>query len=142
MISYYCNDSLLELTNVRSLVDLTRQFLEIVTEDGAEIELTIERSRMDPNASLAAAVDASLAERRRSLRGFELVSQGEREYPGVVGIEARLTFVDRERGPRFVHELHCALDSMRIAYIGSSRLAQANACDAWMQTTLQSIKLR
>lgn len=142
MISYYCNDSLLELSNVRSLVDLTRQFLEIVTEDGAELELVIERFRGTENVSLAAAVESSLAERKRSLRGFETVSLAEREYPNVIGVEARLSYVDKERGPRFVHEFYCTLDTTRIGYFGSCRMPHAAACDEWMQTTLESLKLR
>lgn len=142
MIPYYCNESMLQLPNVRSMVDLTRQFLELVTEEGAELELVIERVRMAENVSLAACVDATLAERKRSVRGFEIVSVTEREYPDVVGVEARLTYVDKERGPRFVHEFHCAPESMRLSYFGSCRLAQATACDQWMQATLESIKLR
>ncbi|NUP10792.1 MAG: hypothetical protein HOW73_32510 [Polyangiaceae bacterium] len=142
MIPYYCNEAMMELHNVRSFTDLTRQLLEIVTEEGAELELVIERLRTTPTTTLAASVEARIAERRRSTRGFELVSMNERAYPDVVGIEARFTFVDKERGPRFVHEFHCALDATWMVYQGSCRLAHAAACDGWMQPTLESIKLR
>lgn len=142
MTPYYCNEAMLELHNVRTLVDHTRQRLEIVTEDGAELELVIERLPMNPQQSLQVAVEARVAERRRSLRGFELVSMTERGYPDVIGIEARVTFIDKELGPRFVYEFHCALDATWMVYQGACRLAHAAACDAWMPATLQSLKLR
>ncbi|MBK6520656.1 MAG: hypothetical protein IPM79_12325 [Polyangiaceae bacterium] len=142
MIPYYCNEAMLELADVRGLVDLTRHFLQVVTEAGVEIELTIERVRLQPSQSLAAAVESSLAERKRSLRGFQLVSSTECAYPDVSGVEARLTFVDKERGPRFVHEFHCVLDATWMVYQGACRLSHATACDEWMQSTLQSLKLR
>ena len=142
MIPYYCNEAMLELADVRGLVDLTRHFLQVVTEAGVEIELTIERVRLQPSQSLAAAVESSLAERKRSLRGFQLVSSTECAYPDVSGVEARLTFVDKELGPRFVHEFHCAPDTTWIVDQGSCRLPHAAHCDAWMQTVVESLQLR
>lgn len=142
MIPYYCNEAVLQLQNVHGLVDRTRQLLEVVTQDGVELQLVIEREELGPDTSLAAKIEASLAERRRSLRGFEIVSATEREYPEVVGTEARLTYVHKERGPLFVHEFHCLLDRTRLTFIGTSRLAHATACDQWMQTTLHYLKLR
>jgi len=142
MTPYYCNEAMLELPKVASLVDLTRQFLQIVTEDGAEVELVIERARATAGQSLTSFVEAGLAQRRRSQRGFEIMSLTQREYPDVRGVEARLTFIDKEHGPRFVHEFHCALGSMWIAYQGTCRLAQATHCDEWMQTVVKSLKLR
>lgn len=141
MTAYYCNEAMIELPDVRSLVDLTRQSLQIVTEDGAEIELVVERARAT-DQTLKAVVEARIAERRRSVRGFELLSCTERRYPDVIGIEARLTLVDRQRGPRFVHELHCAMNATWFTYQGTSGLPHAARCDQWMQSVLQSIKLR
>lgn len=140
MIPYYCNDAVLQLHNVHSLVDLTRQCLEIVTGEGAELQLVIERVRMTPNVSLAASVEASLAERGRSLRGFELVSVTQRDYSEVTGTESRLTFLDKDRDSLFLHEFHYEVERTWIH--GSCRLAHAAACDEWMQTTLQYLKLR
>ncbi len=142
MISYYCNEAVLQLQDVYSLVDLTRQHLEIVTETGAELQLVIERKLHAPTSTLAAAVEASITERRRSVRGFELLSVTEREYPAVIGSEARLTFIDKDRGPVFHHEFHCVVDRMLIAYVGSCRMPRATVCDQWMQTALHSMKLR
>ena len=142
MIPYYCNDAILQLPNVYSLVDLTRQFLEIVTVEDTELQLVIERARMAPDMSLQAAVDASIAERKRSQRGFELVSLSEREYPAVTGVEACVTFVDRERGPRFLHEFHCVVAETRVAYLCTSRLAHAPVCEQWMHTMLEHLTLQ
>lgn len=142
MISYFCNEAVLQLEDVYSLVDRTRQQLEIVTESGVELQLVIERTPMTSTTTLASAVEASISERRRSLRGFELLSATQREYPAVIGTEARLTYIDKERGPLFHHEFHCVIDRSLIAYVGSCRLAHAAACDPWMQSALHSIKLR
>lgn len=140
MNPYYCNEAVLQLPEVHSLVDLTRQNLQLVTQEGVELSLVIERSR--PSTTLAAAVEASLAERKRSLRGFELASLTDREYPEVVGKEARVTYVDKDRGPLFFHEFHCVINGTLVVYSCSCRLALATACDAWMQTMLQYLKLR
>ncbi len=142
MILYFCNEAVLELHKLHSMIDLTRQCLELRTEDGVELHFVIERARPGAAVALAASVEASLAERRRSVRGFELVSVTEREYPDVTGVEARMTYIDRDRGPLFAYELHSILDGTRITFQGSSRVAHATACDEWMQTTLRHLKLR
>lgn len=142
MILYFCNEAVLELHRVLGFVDLTRQCLELRTEDGTEITFVVERARPGASAPLATAVEASLAERRRSVRGFDLVSVTEREYPDLTGIEARMTYIDKDRGPIFVYELHSMLEGTKITFQGSSRLPHASACDEWMQTTLQKLKLR
>ncbi len=142
MISYFCNEAVLQLHDLHSLVDLTRQCLELRTEQGAELQLVIERGRPTPSTSVAASVESSVAERRRSLRGFELLSAREREYPEVTGTEVRLTYIDKDRGPLFVHEFHCTIDTRPVVYQGSCRVAHATACDEWMQTTLHYLKLR
>lgn len=142
MNPYYCNDAVLQLHNVHSLRDRTRQCLEIVTQEGAELELVIERAPLAPNATLASEVDASIAERKRSVRGFELASVTPRDYPEVSGTEARMTHFDKERGPIFFHEFHYQVEGTRVLYSCRSRLAQATICDQWMQTTLQTLRLR
>jgi hypothetical protein len=139
---YYCNDAVIQLHDVHSFVDLTRQCLQIVTQDGAELELVIERLPIAPSPTLAGAVEASLAERRRSVRGFELASLTARDYPEVSGSEARLTYLDKERGPVFFHEFHYEVEGTRVVYSCRSPLAQAARCDRWMQTMLQQLRLR
>lgn len=142
MTPYHCNEAILQLPSVRILVDVTRQVLDIVTEDGVELQFVIARVPVTASLSLAASVEEGVAERMRSLRGFQLVSSTEREYPEVTGVEVRVTYVDKERGPMFIHEFHCVLGGTRIGYHGSCRLAHAAACDEWMQLMLQDLKLR
>ncbi|MBL8740307.1 MAG: hypothetical protein JNK04_04405 [Myxococcales bacterium] len=142
MTPYHCNEAILQLRNVRSMVDLSRQLLNIVTEDGVELELVIIHVPAKPDETLKAAVEEGIAERKRSLRGFQVVSMAEREYPAVVGMEIRWTFVDRRRGPLFTYELHCILEGMRIGYHGTVALADAAACDEWMQMMLEELRLR
>lgn len=142
MIPYHCNEAILQLRNVRTMVDLTRQLLGIITEDGVELELVIVRVPVTAGKSLKASVDEGVAERKRSLRGFELASSGEREYPAVIGIEVRWTHVDSRRGPLFTYEFHCVIDGMRTGYHGTVALADAATADEWMQLMLEDLKLR
>ncbi len=142
MIPYYCNDAVLQLPELHSLVDLSKHCLELVTAEGAELRLEIDRARTPANTTLQSYVESSLAERRRSQRGFELLSLTSREYPEVVGTEARLTHVDKDRGPLFRHEFHCALQHMIIGYVGICRLGHAAACDQFMQTMLQNLRFQ
>ncbi len=142
MIPYYFNEAMLALPSARSLVDLSRQHLEVVTEEGVAIDLIIGRRRAKEGEVLRTVVEATLADRRRTLRGFELGQVVEREYPGVVGIEVTLSFVDQQRGPRFYHELHCMLEGLQLGFHGISSRADAAVCDAWMRAMLGGLKLR
>ncbi len=142
MIPYNCNEAILQLRNVRTMVDLTRQLLGIITEEGVELEVSIARVPMAANPSLKVFVEEGIAERKRSLRGFELVSTAEREYPAFIGVEVRSTYVDARRGPLFTYEFHCVIDRMRTGYHGTVALADAAACDEWMQLMLHELKLR
>ena len=142
MIPYYINEAMLQLPKVARLHDMTRQFLEVVTEDGAELDLVIARVQATPGQNLRAAVEADLADRRRSLRGFELLSIEQRERAGLPGVEVRLRFVDKGRGPLFHHEFHSIVDGQRIGFHGISKGEHAAACDAWMVQMLESLRLR
>ncbi len=142
MTPYHCNEAILQLRNVRTMVDLTRQLLGIVTEDGVELELVIVRTPATAGQSLKVAVDEGVAERKRSLRGFEVVSSTERDYPALIGMEVRVTHVDSRRGPRFTHEFHCVIGGLRTGFHCTCRLADAPACDEWMQLMLEDLALR
>jgi len=142
MIPYHCNEATLLLPNVRSCVDLSRQRVEVVTEDGAEITLIIARALLTSALDLSASVEADVADRRRSLRGFELHSATEREYPELIGVEARLSFIDAQRGRLFHHEFHCVVEQLRMGYYAICRFEHAGQCDAWIETVLQNLRLR
>ncbi len=141
MNSYYCNDVALQLPNVQSVVDLTRHCLEIVTTDGSPFELVIERAKLKPDTTIEGIVESSLAERKRSLRGFEVASVTARSYPDVSGVEVLVTFIDKERGPLFQLEFHTAAGETRIAYLCSCKVAYAAECQQWMEAMLQELTL-
>jgi hypothetical protein len=141
MTPYYCNDLVLHLPDVQSAVDGSRHCLKIVTTEGVELELVIERGPKKPNTTLSSVVEGSVAERRRSLRGFEVESVRERSFPEVAGIEIYSTYVDKERGPLAVVEFHSELEDTHVIYRGSCRVARATACQQWMEVMLEELAL-
>jgi hypothetical protein len=140
--TYYFNEAAIDLGDIESFVDSTRQQLQFATPDGAELRLEIERSALASGLTLTAAVDALVAENLRSLRQFEVTSRSECAYEDVQGIEVIMTFVEKERGPVFVHEFHCLVGQQRLSHRVSSRLRHAAVCDEWMRAALQSLRLR
>jgi len=142
MTSFFFNEAVLRLPDVASVVDRSRQFLEVVTEDGAAIDLLIARAKLPEKATLRSAVDADLAEHQRSLHGFQLLSKEERTYEALTGIEVRIRFIDKARGPAFHHEFHSLIGDRRIGFHGIAKMGDADACDAWMRATLASMTLR
>lgn len=139
---YYFNEAVIDLGGIESFVDLTRQQLQFATPSGAELRLEIERSALASGFTLMAAVDALVAENLRSLRQFEVTSRSVSTYAEVQGIEVTVTFVEKERGPVFVHEFHCLLGQHHLSHRASSRLQHAALCDEWMRAALQSLRLR
>lgn len=142
MNPYYFNEAMIDLGDIESFVDSTRQHLQFVTPGGAELRLEIERSALASGLTLTAAVDALVAENLRSLRQFELTARSVCAYGEVSGIELTVTFVEKERGPVFVHEFHCLVGWHRLSHRASSRLQHANLCDEWMRAALESLRLR
>jgi hypothetical protein len=139
---YYFNEAAIDLGDIDSFVDSTRQHLQFATPGGAELQLEIERSTLASGLTLTAAVDALVAENLRSLRQFELTSRSVCTYEEVQGIEVTVTFVEKDRGPVFVHEFHCLVGQQRLSFRASSRLRHAALCDEWMRAALQSLRLR
>ncbi len=142
MLPYYCNEAMLLLPNVRSVVDSSRHALEIVTEEGAKLDLVIARIRTEPGENLRDAIDRGLADQERSLRGFQLLAKTDAEYGGLVGIEVRARFVDKLRGPVFHHTFHTVVENDRVGFFAIASLQHAAACDAWMVTMLSNLKSR
>jgi hypothetical protein len=140
---YYFNEAAIDLGDVDGFVDSTRQHLQFATPGGAELQLEIERSALASGLTLMAAVDALVAENLRSLRQFELTSRSVCSYEEVQGIEVTVTFVEKDRGPVFVHEFHCLVEQQRrLSLRASSRLRHADLCYEWMRAALQSLRLR
>lgn len=142
MNTYYFNEAAIDLGDIESFVDSTRQHLQFATPGGAELRLEIERSALASGLTLTAAVDALVAENLRSLRQFEVTSRSECAYEEIQGIEVTMTFVEKERGPVFVHEFHCLAGEQRLSHRASSRLRHAALCDEWMRAALQTLRLR
>lgn len=142
MNPYYFNEAVIDLGDIEYFVDSTRQQLQFTTPGGAEVRLEIERSALASGVSLTAAVDALVAENLRSLRQFELTSRTVCTYAEVEGIEVIVAYVEKDRGPVFVHEFHCRVGQCRLSHRASSRLRHAALCDEWMRAALQSLRLR
>lgn len=142
MVSYYCNEAMLLLPNVRSVTDCTRHVLEVVTEEGAKITMVIARLRNTPEESLRATIDKGLAEQERSRAGYKLLSKSEVEYGGLLGIETKVRFMEKEAGPTFHYGFHTIIEQDRVGFFGISSVAEATACDAWMVETLTNLRIR
>lgn len=141
MTPYYCNDLVLHLPDVQRVVDASRHCLAITTTDGVDLSLVIERAPKKPGSTLASVVEASVAERKRSLRGFEVESIRERSFPEITGVEIYFAYVDKERGPLAVVEFHSELGDARVTYHCSCRVAQAAAGQQWMEVMLEELAL-
>jgi hypothetical protein len=139
--SYHFNEASLVLPDAYGLADRSRQMLEIETSTGTKLTLIVARGTADDD-SLAAFLEKGLAEHRRSLRGFNLLSCTERRYPDLEGVELRFQFVDKKMGPMFHHEFHCAFGSYRLGFHVISAVADAETCDGWAQAMLESVNLR
>lgn len=141
MTPYYCNDVVLHLPEVQAVVDRSRHCLKIVTTEGVELELVIERGPKKPNTTLASVVEGSIAERRRSLRGFEVESVRERSFPEISGVEIYFVYIDKEQGPLAVVEFHSELGDTHVVHRGSCRVARASVCQQWMEVMLEELAL-
>jgi hypothetical protein len=143
MNTYYFNEAAIDLGDINSFVDSSLQRLQFATPGGAELRLEIERSALASSVTLTAVVDALVAENLRSLPQFELTSRDVCSYEEVQGIEMTVTFVEKDRGPVFVHEFHCLVEQQRrLSLRASSRLRHADLCFEWMRAALQSLRLR
>lgn len=142
MLPYYCNEAMVLLPSVQSMIDRTRHAIEVVTEDGVALDLVIARIALAPDETLHGAVDKALEEQRRSLRGFQILSKTEGEYAGLFGVELKTRFFDASHGPRFHHAFHTVIDGERVGFFGISTMEDAPACEAWMSTLLSNLKVR
>jgi hypothetical protein len=142
MTSYHFNEAMFALPEVERLVDHSRQFLEITTEDGSTLDLVIARTPVIEGQPLRTAVENGLTEQRRSLRAFSVLSAREREYPALHGIEVRLRFIDKSEGPIYHHEFHTLMGHTRVGFHAICAVARADYCDSWMEALLESVKTR
>lgn len=142
MLPYYCNEAMLLLPKVASMVDSSRHALSIVTEDGAKVDLVIARVRAEKDESLRAVIESGIQDQARSRRGFQLLSKEDATYAGWDGIQVRSRFIDKLRGPVFHHVFHTRVDLDRVGFFAISSIEEAAACDAWMATMLANLTPR
>lgn len=142
MTTYLFNEAQFDLPEIESVVDRSRQFLEIKTEDGSKISLVIARAPAKEGEELRTVVEAGIAEQRRLLRAFTVLSAKERTYSATSGIEVRLRFIDKAEGPIYHHEFHTVFGDTRVGFHAICAVARAEYCDAWMETLLESVSLR
>ncbi len=142
MTTYLFNEAQFDLPEVSRLIDRSRQFLELETEDGSKISLVIARAPAKEGDVLRTVVEAGIAEQRRLLRAFTVLSAKERDYSSMHGIEVRLRFIDKKEGPIYHHEYHTVFGNTRVGFHAICPVARAEYCDAWMETVLESVSLR
>ena len=142
MTTYLFNEAQFDLPEISSLIDRSRQFLEIKTEDGSKISLVIARAPAKEDDVLRTVVENGIAEQRRLLRAFTVLSAKEREYNAMQGIEVRLRFIDKNEGPIYHHEYHTVFEDTRVGFHAICAVARAEYCDAWMEAVLESVSLR
>ena len=146
MIPYFMDEARLVLPNASSVRDRTYHALDVVTHDGTELGLAVSRAPLPAGRTLREVVEASLESAQRELLGYRMLSAEERSYDACAGLEVRIRFLDdAARGverPVFHHQFHCALDGKWLTFIGSSRLSDIEACDAWMIELVSSMTLR
>lgn len=138
---YSFNDAQLVLPDAPLWIDRSRQLIEVETSNGTKLTLIIARAPAD-RTPLGDFLEMGLAEHKRSLRGFNLLSVTERRYPQLLGVELRFQFLDKNLGPIFHHEFHCVIGPDRVGFHIVSAVADAEECDAWSQAMLESVSLR
>ncbi len=142
MTTYLFNEAQFDLPEISSLIDRSRQFLEITTEDGSKISLVIARAPAKEGEELRTVVEAGISEQRRLLRAFTVLSAKERDYSAMRGIEVRLRFIDKSEGPIYHNEYHTVFGDTRVGFHAICPVSRAEYCDAWMETLLESVSLR
>ncbi|NUP05375.1 MAG: DcrB-related protein [Polyangiaceae bacterium] len=142
MTPFYFNEAMVTLPGVAGMVDRSRQYLEIETVEGAKLELVIARAPLDADESLEAAVEKGIADQRRMLRAFTLLSKSEQTHAGMAGIEVHLRFIDPDVGPIYHYEFHSVVGDDRIGFHGICAVSHMEACDTWMRSVLESVRLR
>lgn len=143
-MEFFMNEAALVLPGVKRIVDRTVHEVDIVVEDGVELQFAVTRTPLDPGEGpLEEQLGVLMAARERSLRGFVVLSLEQRAYAHVAGIEVRLRFRG-EAGLLFQHQLHCAVESATgktwLAFHCQAPLESAEACDRWMAEALESVR--
>lgn len=141
MSAYYIDEGAFELPAGLDYVDRSVNVIEAPGAEGAEFGLLIERRPIAAGKSLADVVSELRAEQATKLRGHVALGEGERAVDGLRALETRLRW-RHGRGPVFHFQVHVALGAVCLTMTASSRNERADACSAWMDALLSTLRFR
>ncbi|MEZ4297357.1 MAG: DcrB-related protein [Polyangiaceae bacterium] len=141
MTAYYFDEGVFELPAGLDYVDRTVHILEAPGEEGAELGLTMERRPIPEGKSLLDVVGEMRREQELKLRGYALLSEGERSMDGLLSLETRLRW-RHPKGPVYHLQVHIPLGGTCLTLTASSRWERADACTAWAETLLSTLRFR
>ena len=141
MTAYYMDEGVFDLPAGLDYVDKTVHMIEAPGKDGAEFGLLIERRPIPPGKSLADVVRSLREEQAVKLRGHVGVGEGERTIGGIPSLVTRLRW-RHAKGPVYHSQAHIPLGNVCLTMTASSRNERREACDAWMDTLLSTLRFR
>lgn len=142
MTAYYIDEGVFELPGGLDYVDRSINIIEAPGADGhAEFGLLVERRPIPAGQSLADVVARVRAEQATKLRGHVAIGVGERDVGGLFAMETRLRW-RHQRGPVFHFQVHVPLGTTCLTMTASSRNERADACVAWMEALLSTLRFR
>jgi hypothetical protein len=140
--AYYIDEGVFELPAGLDYLDRSVNIIEAPGPDGhAEFGLLVERRPIAPGKSLADVVSELRAEQATRLRGHVPVGAGERTVGGLFAMETRLRW-RHQRGPVYHFQVHVPLGVTCLTMTASSRHERADACNAWMEALLSTLRFR
>lgn len=141
MTAYYIDEGAFDLPAGLDYVDRSVHMIEAPGKDGAELGLLIERRPIPSGKSLSDVVASLRAEQAVKLRGHVAIGEGERVVGGFPSLETRLRW-RHAKGPVYHFQVHVPLGSVCLTMTASSRHERREACDAWMDALLSTLRFR
>ncbi len=141
MTAYYIDEGAFELPAGLDYVDRSIHVIEAPGKEGAELGLMIERRPIPAGKSLLEVVTEMREEQATKLRGHAPIGEGERAVSGVRSLETRLRW-RHAKGPVYHFQVHVPLGGTCLTLTASSRHDRREACDAWMETLLATLRFR
>lgn len=141
MTPYYIDEGAFELPPGLDYVDRTVHVIEAPGKEGAELGLTIERRPIEPGKSLLDAVAEIREEQATKLRGHVAMGEGERAVGGMPALTTELRW-RHPKGPVFHCQVHVPLGGVCLTMTASARYERREACLAWMDALLSTLRFR
>jgi hypothetical protein len=139
--AYYFDEGAFDLPEGIDYVDRTVHVLEVPSEDGAELGLTMERRPIPAGKTLLDVVSEMRREQEVKLRGHTLLAEGERAVDGLYTLQTKLRW-RHPKGPVYHSQVHVPLGAVCLTLTASSRWERASACDAWLDSLLSTLRFR